>query len=107
MTYRSTIILSVLFALGAAPALLAADAVNEQPKIPVEQIIQKFVEKETEFSKARESYTYRQTVKLTEYNEATVRAAAGSSYKTSSSDLTASGPNASSSPPSRTCAGSR
>ncbi len=58
-----------LFALVAGPVLLSAAAVNEQPKIPVEQIIQKFVEKETEFAKARESYTYRQSVKLTEYNE--------------------------------------
>ena len=42
---------------------------NEQPKIPVEQIIDAFVQKETEFAVARESYTYRQSVKMTEYNE--------------------------------------
>ncbi len=55
-------LLSVFFLL---PALQAAD----EPAIPVEEIIKKFVEKETEFTKAREDYTYRQSVKLTEYNE--------------------------------------
>ncbi|MBI1353218.1 MAG: hypothetical protein GC160_02650 [Acidobacteria bacterium] len=53
------------------PSARAAEAPrNEQPKIPVEQIIDSFVKKETEFATARESYTYRQTVKMTEYNEA-------------------------------------
>ncbi len=42
---------------------------NEQPKMPVDEIIKAFVQKETEFAEARESYTYRQTVKMTEYNE--------------------------------------
>ena len=62
------IALPVLAAL-CVPALPAADPVAEQPKVPVEQIIDSFVAKETEFAKAREVYTYRQTVKLTEYNE--------------------------------------
>lgn len=34
---------------------------------PIEEIIENFIDKETEFSKARESYTYRQTVKVLEY----------------------------------------
>lgn len=53
-----------------ALAPTAGAAGGATPDIPVEQIIQKFVEKETEFAKAREKYTYRQSVKLTEYNEA-------------------------------------
>jgi hypothetical protein len=38
--------------------------------VPVEQIIKSFVDKETEFSRARENYTYRQSVEIREYNEA-------------------------------------
>ena len=53
---------SILFL---SPAAQAA----EEPAIPVETIIQKFVENETQFAKAREDYTYRQSVKMTEYNE--------------------------------------
>ncbi len=41
----------------------------------VQDIIKKFTQKETEFAKARENYTYRQTVKLTE------TAPAGGSYE--------------------------
>jgi hypothetical protein len=47
----------------------AADTAGEAPKIPVEQIIKKFVDKETQFARARENYTYRQSVKITEYDE--------------------------------------
>src|SRR5438270_12807110 len=43
---------------GAAPAW-AAD-------LPPEEVIQKFAAKEAEFRKAREAYTYRQSVKLEE-----------------------------------------
>ena len=41
----------------------------DEPSIPVETIIERFVANETEFAKARSEYTYRQTVKMTEYNE--------------------------------------
>ncbi len=58
------------------PALVACIAVFAAParsaktdaEVPIEQVIQSFIDKETEFSKARESYTYRQTVKILEYN---------------------------------------
>ncbi len=43
-------------------------AAKSDPQIPVEQIIEKFIDKETEFAQARESYIYRQTVKILEYN---------------------------------------
>jgi hypothetical protein len=49
--------------------MAAADTTTETPKIPVGEIIQKFVNKETQFSRARENYTYRQSVKITEYDE--------------------------------------
>ncbi|HEY3741111.1 MAG TPA: hypothetical protein VGL53_14770 [Bryobacteraceae bacterium] len=35
----------------------------------IQEIIQKFAEKETEFAKVRQMYTYRQTSKLQEYND--------------------------------------
>jgi len=36
------------------------------PPVPVEEIIQKFAAKEAEFARARENYTYRQTVRVIE-----------------------------------------
>ena len=64
----------VLFALSlalAAPSAsaAAAAATTGDPPIPVDQIIEQFVAKETEFAKARENYTYYQTVKILEYDE--------------------------------------
>ena len=47
----------------------AADTTAGEPKVPVEQIIKQFVDKETAFAGARENYTYRQSVKITEYDE--------------------------------------
>jgi hypothetical protein len=61
---------ALLMTLVIGPFAAAADTNAEAPKIPVDQIIKKFVDKETEFSRARENYTYRQSVKLTEYDEA-------------------------------------
>jgi hypothetical protein len=52
-----------------APLGAAADTTSESPKIPVDQIIHQFVDKETAFALARENYTYRQSVKITEYDE--------------------------------------
>lgn len=53
----------------AALALPAAGAVGETA-VPVDQIIQSFIDKETEFAEARGSYTYRQTYKVLEYDNA-------------------------------------
>ena len=51
-----------------------AGAANVDPDVPVDEIIQRFIDKETEFSKAREAYIYRQSVKLLEYsNSGSVR----------------------------------
>ena len=52
-----------------AVSLQGADAAVGNLPMPVDDIIRAFVDKETEFAKARESYTYRQTVKIYEYDE--------------------------------------
>lgn len=52
-----------LLVLGLTPAF----AVEREPsQAEIDQIIQKFAAKESEFSKARENYTYRQTVRVQE-----------------------------------------
>lgn len=53
----------------AAPALSAAETSAAKGKPSVDEIVRAFVTKETEFAKAREQYTYRQEVKLSEYDE--------------------------------------
>ncbi len=47
---------------------LPAVAAESDARPSVEKIIESFIDKETEFSKARESYTYRQSVKILEYD---------------------------------------
>jgi hypothetical protein len=44
-------------------------ATTTTPAIPVEEIIQKFAAKETEFKRARDNYTYRQTVRVLELDD--------------------------------------
>ena len=51
--------------LGAAGLLIAADAPDPSPA-QIDDIIQKFAAKESEFAKARESYTYHQTARIQE-----------------------------------------
>ncbi len=48
----------------------AADTKVESKDVPPEEIIAKFAAKEAEFAKARENYTYRQTVRILELDEA-------------------------------------
>lgn len=57
----------ILFCYLAGMAQPALAAKTDSP-VPIEQVIENFIQKETEFAKARESYTYRQTVKILEYN---------------------------------------
>src|SRR5579875_3423753 len=64
MCHRSTLI--ALCLTGAAILLSAAPAANDPTPEQIQNIIKKFVQKETEFAAARENYTYRQTTKLTE-----------------------------------------
>ena len=56
------IVSSLSFAQG--PAKLR----KEEPPIPVDEIIQKFTQKEKEFRTARENYTYHQTVRVQNLN---------------------------------------
>ena len=59
-----------VMALGAqqAPVMVAAKAAT-QPAVPIEEIIQKFAAKEADFAKARDNYTYRQTVRVLELDD--------------------------------------
>ncbi len=57
------------FTLGTAPLQAAEPATAGDLPMPVDDIIKQFVNKETEFARARENYTYRQTVKIFEYDE--------------------------------------
>jgi hypothetical protein len=58
----------ILFAC-AAFAVSAAENKDHLSEARIQEIIEKFAEKETEFSKVRMMYTYRQTSKLQEYND--------------------------------------
>ncbi len=55
--------------LMAAASLAAVSPKPDPSPAEVDEIIQKFAEKETEFSIARENYTYRQTSKLQELDD--------------------------------------
>lgn len=49
-------------------------AAPTSPTVPVDEIIRRFAAKESEFSKARENYTYRQTVRVQELdNDGAIR----------------------------------
>jgi hypothetical protein len=64
-------VLSVLlpFALISGPAV-ANTAKTDPSAAEIEKIIRTFAENEAAFAKARENYTYRQTVRLQEYDDA-------------------------------------
>jgi hypothetical protein len=57
--------------LGTAALLGAAWGADQQPvsDARIQEIIQKFAAKETDFARARENYTYRQTARLQELDE--------------------------------------
>ena len=67
----------VLMILLVACVILApqpSGAAVVEPDVPIETIIERFIDKETEFSKAREAYIYRHSVKILEYsNSGSVR----------------------------------
>lgn len=63
VVWSLTLILAACFtAFGQEPASIR----NEQPPVPVEEIIRKFAEKEREFKRARDKYTFRQDVRIQE-----------------------------------------
>src|ERR1700719_2622481 len=59
-----SVVLPAILAVLSVPTW-AADAKDANP----DEIIQKFAAKEAEFSRARENYTYRQTVKIQELDD--------------------------------------
>ncbi len=54
---------------GAGPQQISAHITNEPPAMPVEQIIQKFAEREEDFRKERDNFTYSQKVLMQELDE--------------------------------------
>jgi hypothetical protein len=70
MSLKNVLVLSLLILLctGSSFAQTPANLRQEQPPIPVEEIIKKFSEKEREFRIARANYTYRQDVTMQEIN---------------------------------------
>src|SRR5579875_1658415 len=64
MFQRSCVLALCLF--GSVVLLRADAALSDPAPDQIQTIIKKFIEKETQFSKARENYVYRQTTKLTE-----------------------------------------
>ena len=70
MSARNLLSLSLIALLytGSSFAQTSATLRQEQPPIPVEEIIKKFSEKERDFRIARGNYTYRQDVTMQELN---------------------------------------
>ncbi|MFN7920124.1 MAG: hypothetical protein U0Q16_08510 [Bryobacteraceae bacterium] len=63
--------LAFLFTVLTALAAAFEPATSDQPNpSQIEEIIKNFAAKEAEFSKARENYTYHQTVRVQEYDDA-------------------------------------
>ncbi len=60
---------SLFLVLALAPAGLAQSASDDPPQAQIDGIIAKFAAKEAEFARARENYTYRQTVRVQELDE--------------------------------------
>ncbi|HET8926013.1 MAG TPA: hypothetical protein VFN26_23715 [Candidatus Acidoferrum sp.] len=54
---------------GAGPQQSASHITNESPAMPVEEIIQKFAEREGDFRKERDNFTYTQKVLMQELDE--------------------------------------
>lgn len=59
----------MLLGAGSCFVLAAADAKENLSDARIQEIIQKFAEKESEFARVREGYTWRQTAKLQEFDE--------------------------------------
>jgi hypothetical protein len=61
-------VLPLMLAVLSSP-LWADDAKDAKPDVKPDEIIQKFAAKEAAFARARENYTYRQTVKIQELDD--------------------------------------
>src|SRR5262245_25822489 len=69
--FKKTLSLTMVLIFGAAALALAQGPTklrNEQPPIPVDEIIRKFAEKEKEFKTARANYVYRQDIRVQTLN---------------------------------------
>ncbi|MDE0102934.1 MAG: hypothetical protein OXN89_11190 [Bryobacterales bacterium] len=64
---RGTISTRILLALGALALAWSTGVPPASAAVDVGQVIESFIDKETEFAKAREMYTYRQKVKILEF----------------------------------------
>ena len=69
MRYSILLFTTAALVVAGPPAAAATDDKDNLSEARIQEIIQKFAEKETEFSKVRQMYTYRQTSKLQEYGE--------------------------------------
>jgi len=67
--FAPALILSAAAALTAQQEPAPPAAGGPAPPVPVDEIIQKFASKEAEFRRARDNYTYRQTVRVQEVDE--------------------------------------
>jgi hypothetical protein len=61
-------VLLVVFACSAAFAQGPSNLRNEQPPIPVDEIVRKFAEKEKDFKTARANYVYKQDIRVQSLN---------------------------------------
>jgi hypothetical protein len=70
MSLRNSAYWVVLFVLGCATVFAQAPSKlrNEQPTLPVDEIIRKFADKEKEFKIARANYVYRQDIRVQSLN---------------------------------------
>ena len=66
MIAKNVVHVTLILFLGLVPVL--AQLREEQPPVPVDEIIRKFAEKEKQFRIARDNYTYRQDVRVQELN---------------------------------------
>lgn len=66
---RVSRLLTVGILLGLSSPVWASDPAHDPTPAEIDMIIKKFAAKESEFAKARDLYTYRQTSKIIEYDE--------------------------------------
>ena len=66
---KPAVVLVVLLALAGPSRMAGAEASVGDLPMPVEELINQFIAKETEFARARDNYTYRQSVKILEYTD--------------------------------------
>lgn len=66
---KPVVLLVALLALAGPSPIAGADAGAGNLPMPVEELIGQFIANETEFARARDNYTYRQSVKILEYTD--------------------------------------